>query len=166
MPDAQFELVDARDGFADSDWFHHCMKRGKPFVVVRSGEASADVLWDYVTLPPCCDEPLRRHLGRITAEARSIFDRHATPESAICVKPTAIFFDRLPIDGAKRAANELYALIESYLKEAKKAQRQTPNAPRRATGSASLDDAPAPGSDARPGSMPRRAPRRVGYIAF
>lgn len=166
MPDAQFELVDAKDGFADSDWFHHCMKRGKPFVVVRSGEASADVLWDYVTLPACCDEALRRHLGRITVEARAIFDRHATPESAICVKPTAIFFDRLPIDGAKRAANELYALIECYLKEAKKAQRETLDAPRGATGSARRDDGPARGPEARPGSMAREAPRRVGYGAF
>lgn len=115
MSDAPFDLVDARDGFADSDWFHACRQTQTPYVVIRSGETSADVLWDYVTLPPCCDERLHGNFPALERDARAIFDRFAMPESYIRIKPTMICFDRLPFDHAKRAAAELYGLIASYL---------------------------------------------------
>jgi hypothetical protein len=67
MSDAPFELVDAKDSFIDSDWFHHCRETRTPFVVVRSGEHSADVLWDYITLPPECDAELHRQPARVGA---------------------------------------------------------------------------------------------------
>lgn len=168
MPDAQFELVDAKDGFADSDWFHHCRKHGKPFVVVRSGETNADVLWDYVTLPPCCDDRLRRNLDRIKEDARAIFGRHARPDSAMCVKPTAIFFDRLPIDAAKRAANELYALIDSHLKAAVKAERKRPAEPGESEGSGRIggDRDGDESHGGRPGSRSREAPPSAGFSIY
>ena len=114
MSDAPFELVDAKDRFTDSDWFHHCRETRTPFVVVRSGESSADVLWDYVTLPPACDAALRGNLEALERDARAIFDRYAIPESFLRVKPTLIGFDRLPFDHAKSAAAELYQLIADY----------------------------------------------------
>jgi hypothetical protein len=115
MSDAPFELVDSKDSFIDSDWFHHCRETRTPFVVIRSGENSADVLWDFVTLPPECDAELHRNLPALEQEARAIFDRYAIPESHLRVKPTLIGFDRLPFDRAKSAATELYALIAAYL---------------------------------------------------
>lgn len=115
MSDAPFELVDARDGFIDSDWFHHCRETQTPFVVVRTGESSADVLWDYVTLPPQLDAALQRDLVGLEREARAIFDRYAVAESHLRVKATLIGFDRMPLEGAKHAAAELYRLIARYL---------------------------------------------------
>jgi hypothetical protein len=115
MSDAPFELVDAKDSFIDSDWFHHCRQTRTPFVVVRSGEHSADVLWDYITLPPECDAALRDNLPALERDARAIFDRYAIPESYLRVKATFIGFDRLPFDRAKGAATDLYALIAAYL---------------------------------------------------
>lgn len=115
MPHAPFDLVDARDTFADSEWFHTCRQAQAPYVVVRSGETSADVLWDYVTLPPCCDAALRGNFTVLENRARAIFDRFAIPESHLRVKPTLICFDRLPFDHAKRAATELHRLISSFL---------------------------------------------------
>jgi hypothetical protein len=115
MSDAPFELVDAKDSFIDSDWFHHCRETSTPFVVVRSGEHSADVLWDYITLPPECDAALQENLSALERDARAIFDRYALPESYLRVKSTLIAFDRLPFDRAKSAAADLYHLIAAYL---------------------------------------------------
>ncbi len=128
MSDAPFELVDAKDNFIDSDWFHHCRETRTPFVVVRSGENSADVLWDYVTLPSECDAELQRNLPALERDARAIFERYAIPESHLRVKATLIGFDRLPFDRAKRAATDLYAMIAAYLPatQTPSAQRQTP----------------------------------------
>jgi hypothetical protein len=115
MSNAPFELVDAKDSFIDSDWFHHCRETRTPFVVVRSGEHSADVLWDYITLPPECDATLRDNLPALERDVRAIFDRYAIPESYLRVKATLIGFDRLPFDRAKNAAADLYQLIAAYL---------------------------------------------------
>jgi hypothetical protein len=115
MSDAPFELVDAKDSFIDSDWFHHCRETRTPFVVVRSGEHSADVLWDYITLPPESDAALQENLPALERDARAIFDRYAIPESYLRVKATLIGFDRLPFDRAKSAAADLYSLIAAYL---------------------------------------------------
>ena len=115
MSDAPFDLVDAKDSFIDSDWFHHCRETRTPFVVVRSGEHSADVLWDYITLPPECDASLQENLPTLEQDARAIFDRYAIPESYLRVKATLIGFDRLPFDRAKSAAADLYHLIAAYL---------------------------------------------------
>ena len=115
MSDAPFDLVDAKDSFTDTDWFHSCQKSQIPYVVVRSGDATADVLWDFVTLPPSCDARLRAQFPALEREARAIFDRFAIADSYARIKPTLICFDHLPFDAAKRAAEALYALIASYL---------------------------------------------------
>ncbi|MCG6897667.1 MAG: hypothetical protein LJE61_06620 [Thiocapsa sp.] len=126
MSDAPFELVDARDGFFDSNWFQHCRETQTPFVVVRNGETSADVLWDFVTLPPQLDAELKRDLASLERDARAIFDRYAVAESFLRVKATLIGFDRLPVDAAKSAAADLYRLITDYLPVAETVTR-TPN---------------------------------------
>jgi hypothetical protein len=115
MSDAPFDLIDAKDAFADSDWFHTCRETQTPYVVVRSGETSADVLWDFVTLPASCDVRLHGNFPSLERDARAIFDRFAIPESYSRIKPTMICFDRLPFEQAKLAAAELYGLISNYL---------------------------------------------------
>jgi hypothetical protein len=115
MPDTPFVLIDAQARFFDNDWFNHCRETRTPFVVVRSGDTAADVLWDYVTLPVECDLLIRRHLPTLEREARAIFERYAIPGSHLRVKATLIAFDHLPIERAKQAAAELYTLIAGYL---------------------------------------------------
>ncbi|NEV64118.1 hypothetical protein [Thiorhodococcus minor] len=115
MSDAPFDLVDAKESFTDTDWFETCRKTQTPYVVVRSGEAVADVLWDFVTLPVCCDAKIRASFATLEREARAIFERFAVADSYLRVKPTMICFDHLPVDDAKQAADALYALIASYL---------------------------------------------------
>ena len=115
MSEATFDLVDARDPFMDTDWFHHCRQTRTPYIVIRSAETSADVLWDYVTLSPEADVRIRTDFAAFEREARAIFERCAGPDSYLRIKPTQICFDRLALDRAKRAALELYALVESYL---------------------------------------------------
>lgn len=116
MPDAQFDLVEAYDKAPESDWFHYCRETCKPYVVVRTAEQTADVMWDYVTLPPSYDKVLFEKGPEMQEQAISIFEKHATKNSSVRAKPTVVFFDNLPIDKAKLAANELFALIESLFK--------------------------------------------------
>jgi hypothetical protein len=116
MQEAQFDLIDAYDTSPQSDWFHYCRETAKPYVVVRTGERTADVMWDYVTLPPSYDKVLFEREREIQEQAIAIFERHATKDSSVRAKPTVVFFDNLPIDRAKAAANELYAFIESLLR--------------------------------------------------
>ena len=116
MPDAQFDLVEAYDTAPQSDWFHYCRETAKPYVVVRTGEQTADVMWDYVTLPPAYDKVLFERGKEIQEQAIAIFERHATSSSSVRAKPTVVFFDNLPIDRAKRAANELFSFIDSLLR--------------------------------------------------
>lgn len=115
MSDAPFDLIGAADTFADGDWFHTCRETQTPYVLIRSGETSADVIWDFVTLPASCDGQLRAKFPDLEREARAIFDKFAEPESFIRVKPTLICFDRLSFDKAKLAAVELYGLINHYV---------------------------------------------------
>jgi len=116
MPDAKFELIETYNTAPQSDWFHYCRKTAQPFVVVRTGEQTADVMWDYVTLPPSFDKVLFERGMEIKEQAAAIFQRHATAQSSVRAKPTVVYFDNLPIDRAKLAANELFAFIDSLLK--------------------------------------------------
>jgi hypothetical protein len=116
MPEAQFDLVEAYDTAPQSDWFHYCRDTAKPYVVVRTGEQTADVMWDYVTLPPAYDRVLFERGREIQEQAIAIFERHATDGSSVRAKPTVVFFDNLPIDRAKIAANELFAFIDSLFR--------------------------------------------------
>jgi hypothetical protein len=116
MADAQFDLIETYDTAPQSDWFHYCRETAKPYVVVRTSEKTADVMWDYVTLPPRYDRVLFEKGRLIQEQAIAIFEKHATKDSSVRAKPTVVFFDNLPIDKAKLAANELYAMIESLFK--------------------------------------------------
>jgi len=115
MPDAQFDLVESYDTAPQSDWFHACRESKKPYVTVRTGEQTADVMWDYVTLPPSCDSILLANEGLLREQAIAIFEKHASVKSSVRAKATSVFFDNLPIPEAKLAANELYTLIESLV---------------------------------------------------
>jgi hypothetical protein len=115
MPDAQFDLVENYDSAPQSDWFHTCREAGKPYVVVRTGEKMADVMWDYVTLPPSCDSILMANARLLKEQVIAIFEKHASVDSSVRAKATMVFFDNLTIPKAKLAANELYALIESLV---------------------------------------------------
>ncbi|WP_210424755.1 hypothetical protein [Marichromatium bheemlicum] len=120
MFDAPFDRVEASAPFADSDWFHACRQTQTPYVVIRYSEQRADVLWDFVTLPECCDAVIRAHLDELEQSARAIFLRHADAESHLRVKPTLIGLDRLPIEQAEAAADALYALVATYLPGARR----------------------------------------------
>ena len=69
MADAQFDLIETYDTAPQSDWFHYCQETAKPYVVVRTGENTADVMWDYVTLPPAYDHVLFEKGGQIQEQA-------------------------------------------------------------------------------------------------
>ena len=115
MPDAQFDLVENYDSAPESDWFHTCREAGKPYVVVRTGEKMADVMWDYVTLPPSCDNILMANEKLLREQVIAIFEKHASVDSSVRAKATMVFFHNLIIPKAKNAANELYSLIESLV---------------------------------------------------
>ncbi len=115
MPDAQFDLVESYDTAPQSDWFHACRETKKPYVVVRTSEKTADVMWDYVTLPPCFDQILMSNAKLLKEQVIAIFQKHSSVESSVRAKPTIVFFHNLTITKAKLAANELYNLIESVV---------------------------------------------------
>jgi hypothetical protein len=115
MPDAQFDLVESYDTAPQSDWFHACREAEKPYVVVRTSEKTADVMWDYVTLPPSYDPILMANQNLLKEQVIAIFQKHASIESSVRAKATVVFFDNLKISKAKLAANELYTLIESLV---------------------------------------------------
>jgi len=126
MPDAQFDLVESYDTAPQSDWFHTCREAGKPYVVVRTSERTADVMWDYVTLPPRCDDILMANERLLKDQAIAIFEKHASIESSVRAKATMVFFDNLSIPKAKSAANELYTLIESLVENPAQSADEAP----------------------------------------
>lgn len=154
MPDAQFDLVESYDTAPQSDWFHACRETGKPYVVVRTSERTADVMWDYVTLPPVCDDILVAKEGLLKEQAIAIFQKHASVDSSVRVKATIVFFDNLPIPEAKLAANELYALIESLVESQARSSDRIPGR------SASLAAFPAP--TYKGGRVPLQAAKHRG----
>lgn len=127
MADAQFDLVESYDTAPQSDWFHTCRDAGKPYVVVRTSEKTADVMWDYVTLPPSYDALLMKSERFLKAQAISIFQKHASAASSVRVKATIVFFDNLTIPKAKVAANELYELIESLVEDPAQSSDKSPS---------------------------------------
>ncbi len=115
MTDSLYAFIQGYDQAPKSDWFRHCREAEKPFVVIRPQPDSADVLWDYVTLPPCCDRILAERLEEIEEQAISIFEEYATERSGYRVSPTLISFTGLPADTAELAATDLYRLIEGVV---------------------------------------------------
>ncbi len=116
MPDNLFAFVQGYDKAPQSDWFRHCSQTAKPYVVIRPHINSADVMWDYVTLPPRYDQLLVRHEKQIEEQAISIFEEYAADHSGFRVTLTRIAFTDLPTDSAELAAKDLYRLIESYVR--------------------------------------------------
>lgn len=116
MSRSRFDLVDAYDTAPQSEWFRHCRKTAKPYVVIRRRGHCADVMWDYVTLPPRCDAILLQHEAQIREKAISIFEEYAENRSGLRVTPRLISFTDLPMDYVELAADDLYRLIESYVK--------------------------------------------------
>ncbi len=115
MPDSMYAFIDRYDQAPKSEWFHRCRQAEKPYVVIRPQPDSADVLWDYVTLPPWCDRVLAEHLPELEKQAFAIFDEYATERSGFRVTPTLISFTGLPCETAELAAADLYHLIDSVL---------------------------------------------------
>jgi len=155
MADAQFDLVESYDAGPQSDWFHSCRESGKPYVVVRTGESTADVMWDYVTLPTRCDKILMENETLLREQAIAIFEKHSSIESSVRAKATTVFFDNLSIPKAKLAANELYGLIESLVENP---AQSTDASPRQTASLAEISasrpertKAPAPARDERGG---------------
>jgi hypothetical protein len=147
MPDAQFDLVESYDTAPQSDWFHACREAGKPYVVVRTAEKTADVMWDYVTLPASYDNILMANERILKDQAIAIFQKHASIESSVRAKATVVFFDNLTIPKAKLAANELYALIESVVENP---AQSTDAKPRQRAGLAAFHASRTEKSKARP----------------
>jgi hypothetical protein len=116
MSENLFAFVQGYDKAPQSDWFRHCSQTAKPYVVIRHHARSADVMWDYVTLPPRYDQILLRHQKQIEEEAISIFEEYATDSSGFRVTTTRIAFTDLPSDSAELAAKDLYRLIESFVR--------------------------------------------------
>ena len=116
MSDNLFAFVQGYDKAPQSDWFRHCSQTAKPYVVIRPHINSADVMWDYVTLPPRYDQLLVRHEKQIEEQAISIFEEYAADHSGFRVTLTRIAFTDLPTDSAELAAKDLYRLIESYVR--------------------------------------------------
>jgi hypothetical protein len=116
MSENMFVVVQGYDKAPQSEWFRHCSQTAKPYVVIRPHANSADVMWDYVTLPPRYDQILVRHEKKIEEEAICIFEEYATDRSGFRVTTTRIAFTDLPPDSAELAAQDLYRLIESYVR--------------------------------------------------
>jgi hypothetical protein len=155
MPDAQFDLVESYDTAPQSDWFHACREARKPYVVVRTSENTADVMWDYVTLPPSYDKVLMDNEKLLKEQAIAIFQKHASIHSSVRAKPTVIFFDNLSISKAKLAANELYQLIESLVEN----PAQSTDAESRQA--ASLAAFPDPKTAAKPAASDKQMPPAI-----
>lgn len=117
MPQTQFDLIENYEATPQSAWFQHCRENSKPYVVIRANASAADVIWDYITLPPCYDKSLMANSHRIREEAIEIFERYAGRDSSLRVKPTLIMFNNLPQNKARYAADDLFALIEAHLDE-------------------------------------------------
>jgi hypothetical protein len=160
MPDAQFDLVESYDTAPQSDWFHACREARKPYVVVRTSEKTADVMWDYVTLPPAYDRILMANERFIKDQAIAIFQRYATIHSSVRAKATVVFFDNLSIAKAKQAANELYALIESVVEN----PAQSTDADTRQAGSLAAFPTPTPPQvEPPPASAAQPGPEQGGF---
>lgn len=122
--EAQVDLIESYDAAPQSDWFLYCRETRRPYVAVRTAETTADVMWDYVTLPPCCDRILFEKSSMLREQAVAIFERHAAHFSSVRTKPTMVFFNNLPIERARIAANELYRLIDSLVDQARQGSIQ------------------------------------------
>jgi hypothetical protein len=116
MSETLFAVVQGYDKAPQSEWFRYCRQTAKPYVVIRPHANSADVMWDYVTLPPRYDQILMRHEKQIEDQAISIFEEYAADNSGFRVTSTRIAFTDLPTDTAELAATDLYRLIESYVR--------------------------------------------------
>ena len=113
---------------------------------------TADVMWDYVTLPPSCDQILMTNAKLLKEQVIAIFQKHSSVESSVRAKPTIVFFHNLTIAKAKLAANELYGLIESVVENPAQSTDLTDRQP------ASLATFPAHQKESKPKKSKKKAP--------
>jgi hypothetical protein len=106
-----------KDGDTQSDnlWFNHCSRKQIPYVTLRYRTSLADVEWDYISFNHDVDPILERNKDGIQKGALSIFEKYANERSEYSINNHVIFFKKLRIDSAEKAATELYGLISSFL---------------------------------------------------
>jgi len=105
-------------GTTERKWFKHCEQEKIPYVIVSMRTKYADISFDYISLPKEYDAFLTNHAETIWKEAHAIFKKYAVKKSKFGGGGLLIInFENIPIDNAEFAANELFDLINLYLKK-------------------------------------------------
>lgn len=96
-------------------WFNHCQRQSIPFIIVKPATKYADVHWDYITYHPDIDDVLHAREKELKEKATAIFMKYANEKSEYLVNASLIYYDRLGVDEAKKAAAELFDLISDIV---------------------------------------------------
>jgi len=98
-------------------WFNECSRKQIPNVIVLNRSKYSRVEWDYISIDPNLDKTLFANEEVIMSKIEDIFHKYANPTSKYQVNAAVGYFDNLLPDTARRAAQEIYAVLVNALND-------------------------------------------------
>ena len=92
-------------------WFHYCIDKQLPYVIVKNKTKYSSVEWDFITF----DEPLREMFSSrnddYTKKVIDIFKKYCCNKSNYTVSCHLFFFKMIPKENAEKFAEEIFDLL-------------------------------------------------------
>lgn len=110
-----FEIMQDVDAQSKNTWFEYCRVNSIPYIVVEKRRSLASVSWDFISYPSSLNGVFSENRG-IEERLRRIYQKYAARSSSFSISSGNAFFENFPIDNAKKAAEEIYDLINNVVR--------------------------------------------------
>lgn len=99
-----------------NEWFEYCRQQRMPYITVVVDSGVADVAWDYISYPIDSEKLFNENCGDICQSLMVIYEKFSTENTQYKISSTDAEFKDVSIDCARRAAVEIYELIDGFFK--------------------------------------------------
>ena len=105
------------DDSRKNEWFEYCRQQRMPYVAVTVHVNVADVLWDHISYPIEAERLLDHSGDFIHQSAVAIFEKYPNENARCGISSRNIVFEGLSLEGARRAAAEIFELIDGLFED-------------------------------------------------
>lgn len=113
----KFEVANHKNYDRFNIWFNFCVSAQIPYVMVKNRIKYSEITWDFINFE---GELRKKFMNRNDTTNRdmaiSIFKKYACKKSEYTVNGHIFSFKDIPIENSEKLAEEIFDLINNYLK--------------------------------------------------
>lgn len=106
------EITVDKDSVQKNEWLEYCRQQQMPYITVAVNAELADVSWDCISYPIGSEQVFDEKDEFICRSSMEIFKKFTTKNTQYEISSAGIFFPNIPIENARRAAVEIFELID------------------------------------------------------